>query len=59
MKNFQRNYSLKLTNCVWLVETRVYYAPINVFPLTEGGGGGSGNPGEFDHISQPKGGKLV
>ena len=25
MKNFQRNYGLKFTNCVWLVEIRVYY----------------------------------
>ena len=25
MKNFQRYYGLKFTDCVWLVETRVYY----------------------------------
>ena len=25
MKKFQRNYGLKFTNCVWLVEAGIYY----------------------------------
>ena len=41
---------------LYILGNSFFYAPIIVFPL--GGGGGAGDPGDFDHTMKPQWGEF-